>query len=246
MPTACLMYSARFAYGEPRRLSWNRAVMYAPKPAEKYRHTMNGTGLPASFRWIARFPSTFLLGVLPRGPCSSPSLKSHATPSAGMMPQTSKLTTRESLLMTASTHLQSAPHLCSHFLWLEQAVTNIPSPGYLRPHPRMFAKSFAEPRGICTSAGKHSASSSSVQMNPLPVSFRPSSARESSAFSARNTMKIVNEPVPSPPPEMILGRVFMALASSLAAFSSTRKTSMRPPRVWWLFTTSMMLKNLSW
>merc|ERR1719424_1724660 len=68
-------------------------------------------------------------------------------------------------------------------------------PGNCWPQPEIFAKSFAEPRGICAMAGKLTLISSSVQMNPLPVSLRPSLARELSAANALKITVRVKEPV---------------------------------------------------
>mmetsp|Transcript_54345 Transcript_54345/g.107360 ORF Transcript_54345/g.107360 Transcript_54345/m.107360 type:complete len:205 (-) Transcript_54345:247-861(-) len=202
----------------------------------------SGTGFPASLRWSARCPSILLLGHRPRRPVSSASLKSHlASLPFGRMPQMSKFATVVFGSMTASNHLES----WFEHQWCDMQGTGR-SPGYFWPHPKMFAKSLADPRGIWANAGKLSAISSSVQMKPLPLSVMSgSSSRVGSAFSARNMMKRAKEPVPSPPPEMRRGRLPMALASSLAFLSSVRKTSRRPPRRW-PRTTSMMLNIRSW
>mmetsp|Transcript_10676 Transcript_10676/g.25168 ORF Transcript_10676/g.25168 Transcript_10676/m.25168 type:complete len:205 (-) Transcript_10676:626-1240(-) len=202
----------------------------------------SGTGSPASFIARCFWPSRWTLGSMPRWPPSSASLKLQvSSPSFGTMPKMSKLVTIDSLLMAASIHSRRASLACFLQFTLKRDSA---SPGYFLPQPRVRPQSLAEPKGICANAGKDSAISSSVQMKPLPVSLRPSSARVLSARRAAKRIKRVKEAVPSPPPEMIRGRAPIALASLAAAQSSNLSRSSRPPRRW-SFTTSMMLKNRS-
>mmetsp|Transcript_12932 Transcript_12932/g.31115 ORF Transcript_12932/g.31115 Transcript_12932/m.31115 type:complete len:200 (+) Transcript_12932:1273-1872(+) len=119
------------------------------------------------------------------------------------------------------------------------------SPGYFWPQPRIFPRSFAEPRGSCARAGKKSSISSLVHMKPLPVSASPSSARSELACSALNTMNNAKDAVPSPPPDTSLGRAPILAAASLTACSSDRNKSIIPPRFWPLTTAKMSKKRVS-
>mmetsp|Transcript_95047 Transcript_95047/g.266099 ORF Transcript_95047/g.266099 Transcript_95047/m.266099 type:complete len:234 (-) Transcript_95047:110-811(-) len=158
-----------------------------------------------------------------------------------MTPQTSKLAKRVVGEMTAWNQDVNARCAAAARALDPMREDLSASPGNLRPQPRVCAKSFAVPRGSCARAGKDSDSSSSLIMNPLPESFKPSSARESSAWSARKRMNMAKEAVPSPPPDTSRALLPRCRASRMAPKSSARKTSSAPPRLRPL-TTSMMLK----
>ena len=130
---------------------------------------------------------------------------------------------------------------------------------HLREHPPHLIASFSTNQGFASSETTWLSPSNSkflLQCLRIPISaYLNSSSSWVKCPSAAQILILPSEiPIsllnknpatPPSPPEITRGRCPKALASALAAQSSRRNRSNRPPRRW-SRTTSMMLKKRSW
>mmetsp|Transcript_87162 Transcript_87162/g.233414 ORF Transcript_87162/g.233414 Transcript_87162/m.233414 type:complete len:300 (+) Transcript_87162:1353-2252(+) len=193
----CFAYSTKLASRPSFRLSSNWLATKASNPIDTYRRDKNGTDAPGSAN----------LGRSGRSVLMLSNWQSFMSPSLGKIPQTSNK--RTDLVPSSASPIHFEITFCRSL-----------GLGTARPQPSTPARSLPVPRGICTSAGKYSFRSWSVQAN--------SSA---SLISTLNTQNKAKDAVPSPPPQMSLGRLstpsaILAAASARAWNSSQRNTAM--------------------